>query len=278
MKPLRIAFYGKGGIGKSTIASNISALFSQKGKKVLHIGCDPKSDSTRILMSGKIPTVLEQLENKEILCRKDIIFQSASGVYCVEAGGPEAGSGCAGLGITTAMEELSRTGIFEEPWDIIVYDVLGDVVCGGFSVPMRQHFVDKVFIISSSGFMSLYAANNIFKGIRRYSREDNSLFGGMILNHIKTDSDIKIVNSFMQKTNTRALTWLEESPHIQFADFKKKLFVQEFPDSANTIRLKNTVEQIENLKNCPCPVPMNSVEMELFGDQMSRELYSHAKL
>lgn len=131
-QPLRIAFYGKGGIGKTTIASNISALFAKCGKTVLHIGCDPKADSTRLLLQRRVPSVLQQLQQKDRLSREDMLFTGAYGVQCVEAGGPEAGSGCAGLGITTAVEELREAGVFEENWDVIVYDVLGDVVCGGF--------------------------------------------------------------------------------------------------------------------------------------------------
>ena len=184
MKTCRIAFYGKGGIGKSTIASNISALLAMQGKKVLHIGCDPKADSTRLLCKKRIRTVLEVLEEKENPEREELIHRTESGVWCVESGGPEAGSGCAGLGIVTAMRELERLGILEEEWDAVVYDVLGDVVCGGFSVPMREGYVDKVYIVSSSDFMSLYAANNILKGVARYSDERN-LFGGFVFNHIR---------------------------------------------------------------------------------------------
>ena len=149
----RIAFYGKGGIGKSTIAANVSALLAKKGMKVLHIGCDPKADSARILQSGRIPSVLELLEEKESLSRAEIIHTGKNGVQCVECGGPEAGCGCAGLGITTAMEEMEKLGVFQENWDVIVYDVLGDVVCGGFSVPMRKHYADKVFVVTSADYM-----------------------------------------------------------------------------------------------------------------------------
>lgn len=175
MKTRRVAFYGKGGIGKSTIASNVSALLAMQGKKVLHIGCDPKADSTRLLCKERIKTVLEVLEEKDYPEREDLVYRSESGVWCVESGGPEAGNGCAGMGIITAMKELERIGVLEEDWDVIIYDVLGDVVCGGFSVPMRQGYVDRVYIVSSADFMSLYAANNILKGVVSYSDERNLL-------------------------------------------------------------------------------------------------------
>ena len=125
MKTRRVAFYGKGGIGKSTIASNVSALLAMQGKKVLHIGCDPKADSTRLLCKERIKTVLEVLEEKDYPEREDLVYRSESGVWCVESGGPEAGNGCAGMGIITAMKELERIGVLEEDWDVIIYDVLG---------------------------------------------------------------------------------------------------------------------------------------------------------
>ena len=169
---LRIAFYGKGGIGKSTVAAHLSAAFARTGKRVLHIGCDPKADSTRCLTSGRIPTVLETLgRSEELLAREQLVFPGAFGVSCVEAGGPQAGAGCAGLGITAMADELNRLGILEEPWDVVVYDVLGDVVCGGFAVPMRKHFVDRVYLITSADFMALYAANNIMQIGRASCRE-----------------------------------------------------------------------------------------------------------
>ena len=135
---LKIAIYGKGGIGKSTISSNLSAIISKSGKKVLHVGCDPKGDSTRNLMGKKIPTVISILKEKNNLNREDIIYEGFNGIECVETGGPEAGIGCAGRGIITTMEELEDLEVFDEERDVIVYDVLGDVVCGGFAVPMRE--------------------------------------------------------------------------------------------------------------------------------------------
>ncbi len=165
---LKIAIYGKGGIGKSTISSNLSAVFSIKGKKVLHIGCDPKGDSTRNLIGKKIPTVINQLKLKSELEKEDIIFKGFNGVECIEAGGPDAGKGCAGRGIVTMMEELEDLKVFEEERDIVIYDVLGDVVCGGFAVPMRESYADTIYIVTSSEFMSIYAANNIMKSIKTF--------------------------------------------------------------------------------------------------------------
>ena len=167
----KIAIYGKGGIGKSTTTSNLSAALSQLGLKVMQIGCDPKADSTKNLMGGKrIPTVLEQLKEKgDNLSLGDIVFLGYNGVLCVESGGPTPGIGCAGRGIISAFEKLEELEAFEtyKP-DIVLYDVLGDVVCGGFAMPIRGGYADEVYIVSSGEMMSLYAASNISSAIKNF--------------------------------------------------------------------------------------------------------------
>lgn len=216
---LRIAFYGKGGIGKSTVAAHLSAAFARTGKRVLHIGCDPKADSTRCLTSGRIPTVLETLgRSEELLAREQLVFPGAFGVSCVEAGGPQAGAGCAGLGITAMADELNRLGILEEPWDVVVYDVLGDVVCGGFAVPMRKHFVDRVYLITSADFMALYAANNIMRGVARYSGAA-PLLGGLIQNRSHGAGEDALVRSFAEQSGTRVVGILPEDRQLRRADY-----------------------------------------------------------
>lgn len=264
----RIAFYGKGGIGKSTIAANVSALLAKKGMKVLHIGCDPKADSARILQSGRIPSVLELLEEKESLFRAEIIHTGKNGVQCVECGGPEAGCGCAGLGITTAMEEMEKLGVFQENWDVIVYDVLGDVVCGGFSVPMRKHYADKVFVVTSADYMSLYAANNILKGILRYSREEN-MFGGLILNHIKNSRDREIAEAFSYETKAEICVSLIESREMQLADFRGMPFTELFPETENTRALEKFAGALMKKTNgMQLPQPMTAEDLERFGKEI----------
>lgn len=271
--PLRIAFYGKGGIGKSTTAANISVLLAKAGKKVLHIGCDPKADSTRILTHKRIPTVLQQLDAKDILSRSDIVFEGIYGICCVEAGGPEAGCGCAGLGITAAMNELKNAGIFNEHWDVIIYDVLGDVVCGGFSVPMRQNYVDKVYIITSANFMSLYAANNILKGIYHYSVTNNNLFGGLILNHTRTTEEMLTTQKFSACTKAQLIAKLPEEPLLQLADLQRKPFVTEYPTLKSTKILEDTVQYILQQHSLPMPVPMQQDELEAFAQQIAESIY-----
>lgn len=284
MKTRRVAFYGKGGIGKSTIASNVSALLAMQGKKVLHIGCDPKADSTRLLCKERIKTVLEVLEEKDYPEREDLVHRSESGVWCVESGGPEAGNGCAGMGIITAMKELERLGVFEEDWDVVIYDVLGDVVCGGFSVPMRQRYVDRVYIVSSADFMSLYAANNILKGVVNYSDERN-LLGGFVFNHIREQEEECIAEEFTNRVKGRIAAIIRESKELKLADFRKEIYTQNMsaPDSENWKAFCRLSEDIcrtdersvsisQNKAEEALPIPLNVDEIEKFGMELSRKL------
>lgn len=284
MKTRRVAFYGKGGIGKSTIASNVSALLAMQGKKVLHIGCDPKADSTRLLCKERIKTVLEVLEEKDYPEREDLVYRSESGVWCVESGGPEAGNGCAGMGIITAMKELERIGVLEEDWDVIIYDVLGDVVCGGFSVPMRQGYVDRVYIVSSADFMSLYAVNNILKGVVSYSDERN-LLGGFVFNHIREQEEECIAEEFTNRVKGRMAAIIRESKELKLADFRKEIYTQNMSasDSENWkafCRLsedicridERSVSRSQNKAEEALPIPLNVDEIEKFGMELSRKL------
>lgn len=274
MNTCRVAFYGKGGIGKSTIASNVSALLAMQGKKVLHIGCDPKADSTRLLCRERIKTVLEVLEEKEHPEREDLVYRSESGVWCVESGGPEAGNGCAGLGIITAMGELERLGVLDEAWDVIIYDVLGDVVCGGFSVPMRHGYVDKVYVVSSADFMSLYAANNILKGVVRYS-DGIGLFGGFVFNHIQSQEEYDIAEEFTRRVDGKIAAVIRESRNLKLADFRKELYIQKMTDldSENQeafYRLAKDICKAEKI-NKILPIPFSRDEMENFGTELGRK-------
>ena len=191
----KIAVYGKGGIGKSTTTSNLSAALACKGYKVMQIGCDPKADSTKNLMGGKrIPTVLEKIKEKgEEITLEDIVYEGFGGVLCVESGGPTPGVGCAGRGIITAFEKLEALNAFEvyQP-DFVIYDVLGDVVCGGFAMPIRGGYAREVYIVSSGEMMSLYAANNIASAVRGFGKRGYAKFNGLILNSRNIENEIKI--------------------------------------------------------------------------------------
>lgn len=217
----KIAIYGKGGIGKSTTTSNLSAALSYKGYRVMQVGCDPKADSTKTLMGGKrIPTVLEQLREKgEELKLSDMVFEGYNGILCVESGGPMPGIGCAGRGIISAFEKLEELKAFEtyQP-DIVIYDVLGDVVCGGFAMPIREGYANEVFIVSSGEMMSLYAANNIAQAIRNFGKRGYARLGGLILNAKNIANERNIVAEAVKEIQTEVIAYIPRSGDIQKAE------------------------------------------------------------
>lgn len=197
-KRFEIAVYGKGGIGKSTICANLSAALAERGKKVLQIGCDPKHDSTRLLMNGRIlPTVLEYLRDtpKELAVVDNILGKGYFGIGCIEAGGPKPGIGCAGRGIISAFEYLEKNKV-KEDYDIVNYDVLGDVVCGGFAVPIRREYADAVFLVASGEFMAIYAANNILRGIRNFDSDKHKRVAGIIFNRRMVADEVERMERF----------------------------------------------------------------------------------
>ncbi len=230
----KIAIYGKGGIGKSTITSNLAAALAQSGYKVMQIGCDPKSDSTRTLMGGKrIPTVLDCIRNKEKEVKLDnIIFRGYNGVLCVEAGGPTPGLGCAGRGIITAFEKLEELKAYEvyKP-DIVLYDVLGDVVCGGFAMPMRAEYADMVFIITSGEMMSMYAASNIARAVANFSSRGYARYGGLIVNRRNVKNEIKLVETLAKETSGEIIAIIPRDDGIQMGEEKGKTVMEALPDS-----------------------------------------------
>lgn len=269
---LRVAFYGKGGIGKSTIASNVSAAFSSLGLKVLHIGCDPKGDSTRTLIGKKIPPVLKMIQTKDKnLEKNDIVYKGFNGVSCVEAGGPEAGVGCAGMGIKTMFEELKYLGILDEPWDIEIYDVLGDVVCGGFSVPIREKFIDVVYIVTSSEFMSIYAANNIMKSIEKFTTSNTPIFGGIIHNHRHLSSSNKMVQLFSEKSNVQVLDNVPFCKDIVISELEGKTVIEKYPDSVSCKIFIQLAQKILRNNNLCIPKALDENELEDFSKIMLEE-------
>lgn len=254
-----IAIYGKGGIGKSTTTSNISAALSVLGLKVMQIGCDPKSDSTTTLRGGGyIPTILDTLREKKAVKSNEVVFQGFNGVYCVEAGGPAPGVGCAGRGIITSVELLKQLRVFEElDLDVVVYDVLGDVVCGGFAVPIREGIAEHVFTVSSSDFMAIYAANNLFKGIKKYSNNGGALLGGVIANSINTGYAREIVDDFVAQTRTQVIEYVPRSLTVTQAELQGKTTIEAFIDSEQAKVYSGLAQRLYEHTESKVPEPLD---------------------
>lgn len=259
----QIAIYGKGGIGKSTISSNLSAALCKKGKKVLQIGCDPKHDSTRLLLKGKsVNTVLDYIRDTtpDKYRVEEIIFKGYNGVECVEAGGPNPGVGCAGRGILTTFNLLESFNIKNRGYDLVLYDVLGDVVCGGFAVPLRREYADIVYIVTSGEFMSIYAANNILRGIKNY---DNSLkrVGGLIFNKRGVEKEEERIRKFSHGVKIPIIETFPRSDEFTYSE-KIGLPLVEFEDSKVSKKFLNLAENIINQKNLFEANPLTDEELE----------------
>ncbi len=273
-KVKQIAIYGKGGIGKSTTTSNITAALSTMGYKVMQFGCDPKSDSTNTLRDGTyIPTVLDTLREKTKVNAHDVIFKGFNGVYCVEAGGPAPGVGCAGRGIITAVQLFKQQRVFEElDIDIVIYDVLGDVVCGGFAVPIREGIAEHVFTVSSADFMSVYASNNLFKGIHKYSNSGGALLGGVIANSINTDYSKEIIDDFVKQTSTQVLEYVPRSVTVTQSELQGKTTIEAAPHSAQAQVYRNLASRIAEHTESKVPSPLGIAELREWASKWGEYL------
>jgi nitrogenase iron protein NifH len=231
---IKIAVYGKGGIGKSTTTSNLTAALTEEGYQVMQIGCDPKADSTKNLLENKkIQTVLDVIkEKRQDVTLEDLVVKGYRGALCVEAGGPTPGIGCAGRGIITAFEKLEELNAYEvyKP-DIVIYDVLGDVVCGGFAMPIRGGYADHVFIVSSGEMMALYAADNISRAIANFKSRGYAKLRGLILNARNIEKEDEIVEQAVKEMNTSVIKKIPRDEHVQKAENQGKTVIQAFPES-----------------------------------------------
>jgi len=229
----KIAIYGKGGIGKSTTVSNVAAALSSMGLTVMQIGCDPKADSTRNLTEGKnITTVLDTLRENSEANLDELVVKSNTGVLCVESGGPVPGVGCAGRGIITAFEKLEELEAYDiyKP-DIVLYDVLGDVVCGGFTMPIRGGYADEVCVVTSGEMMSLYAATNISRAVKSFGSRGYASIRGLILNAKNIEGENKLVDDVAKEIDVPVIYRLPRNPYVQQAEDQGKTVVEAFPDS-----------------------------------------------
>lgn len=259
----KIAIYGKGGIGKSITASNISAALADQGRKVCQIGCDPKNDSTRLLL-GKIcrRTVLDQVREKDgNVAAEDIVHTGYNGVACIEAGGPEPGVGCAGRGIIVALDKLDELGVISDK-DTVIYDVLGDVVCGGFAVPIREGYAQEVYIVTSGEMMALYAANNICKGIARFARRGPVRLGGLLLNCRMVPHEEALVRAFADRIQAPLAAVIPRDTIVQQAEVRRQTVIEYAPHSAQSDVYRQLAAYMMEHKEGVVPVPMSFDELE----------------
>ena len=260
----QIAIYGKGGIGKSTTTQNLTAGLCEHGKKVMVVGCDPKADSTRLLLGGLAQkTVLDTLrEEGEDVKLDQIMREGFMGTRCVESGGPEPGVGCAGRGIITSIGLLENLGAYTDDLDFVFYDVLGDVVCGGFAMPIREGKAQEIYIVASGEMMALYAANNISKGIAKYARSGGVRLGGIICNSRNVDSELDLLRAFSKELGTKLLYFVPRDNLVQHAEINRKTVIEYKPDSNQAQEYRNLAEALINNDDFTIPTPMTQDRLE----------------
>ncbi len=260
----QIAIYGKGGIGKSTTTQNLTAGLVEHGKKVMVVGCDPKADSTRLLLGGLAQkTVLDTIRDEGENVELDRIMRTGfGGTRCVESGGPEPGVGCAGRGIITSISMLENLGAYTDDLDFVFYDVLGDVVCGGFAMPIREGKAKEIYIVASGEMMALYAANNIAKGISRYAKAGGVRLGGIICNSRNVDRELDLLRAFSKELGTQLLYFVPRDNIVQRAEINRKTVIEYKPDSAQAQEYRNLAEAVINNTNFTIPTPMSQERLE----------------
>ncbi len=262
----KIAIYGKGGIGKSTTTQNTVAGLAEMGKKVMVVGCDPKADSTRLLLGGLaqksvLDTLREEGEDVELV---DIRRGGFKDTWCVESGGPEPGVGCAGRGIITSINMLESLGAYEESegLDYAFYDVLGDVVCGGFAMPIRDGKAEEIYIVCSGEMMAMYAANNICKGIRKYAESGKVRLAGLICNSRNVDNEYEMIDELAKKLGTQMVYFVPRDNDVQRAEINRKTVIEWNPEAPQAQHYRNLAKTIDENKMFAIPTPLEIAELE----------------
>ncbi len=262
----KVAIYGKGGIGKSTTTQNTVAGLAEMGKKVMVVGCDPKADSTRLLLGGLAQrSVLDTLRSEgEDVELEDVRSSGFSDTLCVESGGPEPGVGCAGRGIITSINLLEQLGAYDEGenLDYVFYDVLGDVVCGGFAMPIREGKAQEVYIVASGEMMAMYAANNICKGIRKFADSGGVRLGGIICNSRKVDNEFELIEHFAKKLGTQMVYFVPRDNDVQRAEINRKTVIDWSPGCGQADHYRNLARAIDGNEMFVVPEPMHTDELE----------------
>lgn len=262
----KVAIYGKGGIGKSTTTQNTVAGLVEMGKKIMVVGCDPKADSTRLLLGGlSQETVLDTLrEEGDDIDIEDIRKSGFGGTVCVESGGPEPGVGCAGRGIITSINLLEQLGAYDEGegLDYAFYDVLGDVVCGGFAMPIRQGKAEEIYIVVSGEMMAMYAANNICKGIVKFAEGGKVRLGGLICNSRNVDNEQSMIEAFAKKLGTQMIHFVPRDNMVQRAEINRKTVIDYEPSHPQAGQYRTLAKKIDENEMHVIPKPMAISELE----------------
>ena len=262
----KLAFYGKGGIGKSTTQQNTAAAMAHfYDQKIFIHGCDPKADSTRLILGGKPQETLMDVlreQGAEKVTNDKVIKQGFKDIRCVESGGPEPGVGCAGRGVITAIDLMENNGAYTSELDFVFFDVLGDVVCGGFAMPIRDGKAQEVYIVASGEMMAVYAANNICKGLVKYANQSGVRLGGVICNSRKVDKEREFLDEFTSAIGTQMIHFVPRDNIVQRAEFNKKTVV-EYDDQENQAQEYGELARkiIEN-KMFVIPKPLSMDELE----------------
>jgi nitrogenase iron protein NifH len=260
-----IAIYGKGGIGKSTTTQNTVAALAEMGKKIMVVGCDPKADSTRLLLGGLAQkTVLDTLrdEGGDEVDLNEILRPGYRNVMCTESGGPEPGVGCAGRGIITSINLLEQLGAYENELDYVFYDVLGDVVCGGFAMPIREGKAQEIYIVCSGEMMAMYAANNISKGVVKFANAGGVRLGGIICNSRNVDNEREMIEEFARLLGTQMIHFVPRNNDVQRAEINRKTVIEWNPTCPQADEYRALANAIDTNKKfvIPTPLPMDDLE------------------
>ena len=279
----QIAFYGKGGIGKSTTSQNTLAAMAEQGQRIMIVGCDPKADSTRLMLHSKAQTSVLQLAAElgavEDVELDQVLQEGYRGVKCVESGGPEPGVGCAGRGIITAINFLEEEGAYED-LDFVSYDVLGDVVCGGFAMPIREGKAQEIYIVVSGEMMAMYAANNIARGVLKYAQSGGVRLGGLICNSRNTDREVELIEALADKLNTQMIHFVPRDNVVQHAELRRMTVNEYAPECNQASEYAQLADKIINNKKLTIPTPITMDELEEllieFGILDSDEKYQEA--
>ncbi|BAU57913.1 nitrogenase (molybdenum-iron) reductase and maturation protein NifH [Halorhodospira halochloris] len=260
------AIYGKGGIGKSTTTQNLVAALAEMGKKVMIVGCDPKADSTRLMLHAKAQNTVMHLAAEagsvEDLELEDVMQVGFGDVRCVESGGPEPGVGCAGRGVITAINFLEEEGAYEEDIDYVFYDVLGDVVCGGFAMPIRENKAQEIYIVVSGEMMAMYAANNIAKGIVKYSSSGGVRLAGLICNSRNTDREDELIDALAKGLGTQMIGFIARDNVVQHAEIRRMTVIEYNPTCKQADVYRELAKNIDENKNFVVPTPMEMDDLE----------------